>query len=145
MYVNVDTPNLGFTYFNFLGGGLKNHPVFFICIFCIICVMNLLQGSHAWGLFARQLLRVYPPAAAARLQDVQRIGWKERAAKVQYAKPFFLWEIVWFNNLQENLFLRNCVIPHFQVVRAIVVRWASSCLQVGFDFKLGNLAIPDLI
>ena len=29
IYVNVDSPNLGFTYFNFLGGGqLKNHPVY---------------------------------------------------------------------------------------------------------------------
>ena len=29
IYVNVDSPNLGFTYFNFLGGyQLKKHPVF---------------------------------------------------------------------------------------------------------------------
>ena len=29
IYVNVDLPNLGFTYFNFFfgGGGLKKHPV----------------------------------------------------------------------------------------------------------------------
>ena len=28
LYVNVDTPNLGFPYFNFLGGYLlKKHPV----------------------------------------------------------------------------------------------------------------------
>ena len=28
IYVNVDSPNLGFTYFNFLGGyQLKKHPV----------------------------------------------------------------------------------------------------------------------
>ena len=28
IYVNVDTPNLGFPYFNFLGYQLKKHPVF---------------------------------------------------------------------------------------------------------------------
>ena len=27
IYVNVDTPNLGFPYFNFLGYHLKKHPV----------------------------------------------------------------------------------------------------------------------
>ena len=107
-------------------------------VFCI-CMTDLLQGSHAWGLFARQLLRIYPASATSQLQDLQGLGWKERAGKVQYSKPFLSMiqqsarklfkEIVWFHN------------PHFQVVRAIVVRWAfilSSCLQVGFDFKLGS-------
>ena len=33
IYVNVDSPNLGFPYFNFLGGyQLKKHPVFVLLI-----------------------------------------------------------------------------------------------------------------
>ena len=40
IYVNVDSPNLGFTYFNFLGGGqLKKPP----CIFQYTCLnVNML-------------------------------------------------------------------------------------------------------
>ena len=39
IYVNVDSPNLGFTYFNFLGGAsYKKHPV---CVEKILIILFL--------------------------------------------------------------------------------------------------------
>ena len=49
----------------------------------VLSVMDL-QGSHAWGVFARQLLHLYP----SRLQAIQQLNWKERAEKVSARKPF---------------------------------------------------------
>ena len=37
-----------------------------------------LQGSHAWGVFARRLVELYPD----RLRAIQHLGWRERADKV---------------------------------------------------------------
>ena len=37
-----------------------------------------LQGSHAWGVFARRLVELYPD----RLRAIQHLGWRERAGKV---------------------------------------------------------------
>ena len=37
-----------------------------------------LQGSHAWGVFARRLVELYPD----RLRAIQHLGWRERASKV---------------------------------------------------------------
>ena len=44
MYVNVDTPNLGFTYFTFLGGGAVKKPP---CIFYLYFLYNLCDESAA--------------------------------------------------------------------------------------------------
>ena len=59
-----------------------------------------LQGSHAWGVFARRLVELYPD----RLRAIQHLGWRERAGKVMLCH------------------LRICFSQSFQVVRAIVVR-----------------------
>ena len=69
-----------------------------------------LQGSHAWGLFARRLLQLYP----GRLQQIQDLSWKEKAAKVPL---LFLWK-------------KKCMIQNLQVVRAIVVRWGSILIRL---------------
>ena len=37
-----------------------------------------LQGSHAWGVFARRLVELYPD----RLRAIKHLGWRERVGKV---------------------------------------------------------------
>ena len=45
-------------------------------------IMTDFQGSHAWGVFARHLLQLYPQ----RLEAIQQLNWKERADKVSARK-----------------------------------------------------------
>jgi len=42
-----------------------------------VCIPHKV-GSHAWGVFARHLLHLYPQ----RLEAIQQLNWKERADKV---------------------------------------------------------------
>ena len=117
--------------------------------------MDLLQGSHAWGVFARQLVRIYP---SSRLQDIQHLTWKERAGQVQSARKLYKKIMVQQSARIPSLkihfmidqsaiksFFKEIIwIQHLQVVRAIVVRWAfilSNCLIIPIE-TLVVLIIP---
>ena len=74
IYINVDSPNLGFPYFNFLGGKQwKKHPV---------CV-NVTKTLHLWAKGPKDSL----------LEDLLKAG--ARSQLVRLPNPLYDFKVNW--------------------------------------------------
>ena len=100
IYVAVDSPNLGFPYFNFLGGyQLKKHPVYELFPSCD--TTKYLTTSYEASL-------TLPPPP----QGCQQLLWRRRAGS-------FLWL---FSSSSSN---SCCSLHVFKSVNQIWVKWPS--------------------